>query len=204
MSLSGDLFLHIWASLLRVLTGFLIGSLIAIPIGLLMGQVEFIRRILEPYVNFFRSIPPIAFISLAIIWFGIGEASKVFLIVYTTLFAVIINTYFGVTRIPKNRQRAALSMGASKLQSFLYVTVPSSVPYILTGMRIAMGTSFMTIVAAEMLASDEGLGYLISNARLFMQTEKIFLGILLLGILGILIDFVFQLAIRKYAARFQG
>ena len=198
----GELFRHIGMSLLRVAVGFAIGSVIAIPIGLLMGEVRIFRLTIEPYINFFRSIPPIAFISLAIIWLGIGEASKIFLIVYTTLFSVIINTYFGVTRIPQNRYRAAFCLGASRLQAFFFVTIPGAMPYILTGMRVAMGMSFMTIVAAEMLAADEGLGYLIYNARLFMQTEKIFLGIILLGLLGIVLDNVFRLLIRRFAGRF--
>lgn len=198
----GILLHHVGMSAMRVTIGFFIGSLIAIPIGLCMGEIKVIRNILEPYVNFFRSIPPIAYISMAIIWFGIGEESKIFLIVYTTLFSVIINTYFGVSRIPQNRFRAALSLGASRLQLFLYVTIPGSMPFILTGMRIAMGGSFMTIIAAEMIAADEGLGFMIFNARLFMLTDRIFLGIILLGILGMIIDKVFRLLIQKFAGRY--
>jgi len=202
LSRSGILLKHIEMSLIRVSIGFAVGSLIAIPIGLLMGEVRWVRNMVEPYVNFFRSIPPIAYISLAIIWFGIGETAKIFLIIYCTVFCVIINTYFGVTTIPQNRYRAALSLGANNIQLFFRVTVPGSMAHILTGMRIAMGLSFMTIIAAEMLAADEGLGYLIYSARLFMLTDRIFLGIIVLGMLGIVLDKIFRILINKFAGKF--
>src|SRR5262245_54751153 len=139
---SGVLFEHVGVSLRRILIGFALGSLLGIPIGLLMGNLSFVKRFLEPYTEFFRFIPAIAFLTVAVIWFGIGETSKIFLIVYTTIFIVILNTMAGVLSIPRNKVRAAQCLGASRSQIFLYVSIPATLPYILTGMRIAMGNSF--------------------------------------------------------------
>jgi NitT/TauT family transport system permease protein len=145
---SGVLFEHVGVSLRRILIGFALGSVLGIPIGLLMGNLGFVKRFLEPYTEFFRFIPAIAFLTVAVIWFGIGETSKIFLIVYTTIFIVILNTMAGVLSIPRNKVRAAQCLGASRSQIFLYVSIPATLPFILTGMRIAMGNSFATIVSA--------------------------------------------------------
>ena len=194
---NGDLFHHVGASLRRILTGFLIGSAIAIPLGLLMGTNRYVRMVFEPYTQFFRFIPPIAWLTPVLIWFGIGETSKVLLIVYTTIFIVVVNTMVGVSSIAPNKNRAALSLGASPIQIFRYVTLPAALPFALTGMRMAMGNSFMTVVSAEMLAADSGLGYLIFTSRLFMATDQIFIGIVCLGVLGMLTDWGFRRVIRR-------
>ena len=120
-----------------------------------------------------------------VIWFGIGEISKVLIIVYTTIFIVLINTVVGVANIAPNKLRAAACLGATPLKIFILVTWPATLPFILTGMRLAMGNSFATVVSAEMIAADKGLGYLIFNSRLWMATDKIFIGIVCLGVLGL-------------------
>ena len=140
------------------LSGFLGGSLIGIPIGLAIGSFAIVRRMLEPYTEFLRFIPATALITVAVIWFGIGEGSKIFLIIYTTVFIVIINTAAGVTAVAPNKIRAARSLGASRAQVFFFVALPATVPYILTGMRLAMANSFVTIIAAELVAANDGLG----------------------------------------------
>ena len=189
---SGRWFVEIYASLQRILIGFTLGCLVAVPLGLAMGNVRSIRLALEPYVNFFRFIPPIAFLPLVVLWFGIGETSKVALIVYTTLFIVLINTMAGVFQIPVIKIRAARSLGIRGSSLFRFVVIPSTVPFIITGMRIAMGNSFMTVVAAEMLSANSGLGYLIFSSRVFYRTGHMFVGLITLGILGFLADLLFR------------
>lgn len=201
---TGTLVEHVAISLQRILIGFLLGSLLGIPIGLLMGNSAFIRHFLEPYIEFFRFIPPIALITVAVIWFGIGETSKVFLIIYTTIFIVILNTTAGVMRIPANKIRAARCLGASPRQIFFYVAIPATVPYILTGMRIAMGNSFATIVSAEMLGANAGIGTMIWTARMFMQVNEVFVGLLALGVLGFVTDRLFRLLIFRFAGKYVG
>ncbi len=193
---------HIQISLFRILTGWVVGSGLGIPLGLLMGDIRFIRSMLNPYIQFFRFIPPISFVTLSLIWFGMGETSKVVLIIYTTIFIVTINTIAGVMSVNSIHVQAALSLGASRFKIFTRVILPSTIPFLLTGMRLAMGNSFMTIVSAEMIAADKGLGFLIFTSRLFMQTERIFVGIISLGVLGFIVDAVFHLAINKCAKQY--
>jgi NitT/TauT family transport system permease protein len=200
--ITGEIFQHIWASLQRIVLGFLIGSAVGAPIGLLMGSSRMARNLLDPIVQFFRFVPPIAWLTPAVIWFGIGETSKIVIIFYTTVFIVAINASLGVINIPKNKLLAAETLGASKLQSFFYVVIPASLPFILAGMRLAMGNSFATVVSAEMIAADTGLGYLIFNSRLWMATDIIFVAILLLGFLGLLTDLLFRSAIRRFAGKY--
>ena len=193
---------HIGISLQRIFLGFSLGSLLGIPIGLLMGNIRFFKKFFEPYTEFFRFIPSIALLTIAVIWFGIGETSKVFLIIYTTIFIVIINTMTGVLSIPGNKIRAAQSLGASRAHIFLFVSIPATLPYILTGMRIAMGNSFATIVSAEMLGANAGLGQMIWTARLFMLIDDVFVGLFTLGALGFLTDRLFRFLIFKFAGKY--
>src|SRR5262245_26280225 len=185
---NGELQADIAVSFMRIIVGFIIGTLIGIPLGLLMGMSPFVRTFMDPYVEFFRFIPPIAFVTLAVIWFGLGETSKIVLIVYTTLFMVAINTMIGVLGIEPDKRFAALCLGASRRQVFLHVTIPAVIPSIVTGMKIAMGNSFITVVSAEMVAAKSGIGFLIYNSRLFLMTEWIFVGIITLGTMGFLTD----------------
>ena len=198
----GSLVEYILISYERILSGWLIGSLVAVPIGLLVGRIRLVRAIVEPYIHFFRFIPPIAFVTLSLIWFGLGEASKVALIIYTTTFVVILNTLAGVLSVEKEKIRAGQCLGASNRQILLHIVIPATIPYIITGMRLAMGNSFMTVVSAEMLAARSGIGYLIFNARLFMKTDQIFVGIMTLGVMGIIADLLFRLLVSRFAYRY--
>lgn len=193
---------QVLASMRRILQGFLLGSAIGIPIGLAIGSFRPVRLLLEPWTEFFRFIPAVAMITVAVIWFGIGEESKVFLIAYTTVFVVVISTAAGVGAVGRDKIRAAQCLGASRLQVFALVALPATVPYILTGMRLAMANAFVTIVAAELVASNDGLGKMLWDARLFMQVEDIFVALISLGLLGFATDRVFRLAIRAFAGRF--
>ena len=199
---NGILFEHLWASLQRILAGFVAGSLLGIPIGLAMGSFRPVRRLLEPYTEFLRFIPSVAMITVAVIWFGIGEASKVFLIIYTTIFIVILNTAAGVSAIAPNKIRAAESLGATQAQIFLHVALPATVPYILTGMRLAMANSFTTIVAAELIAANDGLGKMLWDGRLFMLVDEIFVSLVTLGFLGFATDRLFRWSIYTFAGKY--
>ena len=199
----GTLMLSIGASLARIMAGWSLGLIIGIPVGIVMGYFSFVRRLLDPYVEFFRFIPPIAFVTLAVIWLGPGEASKIALILYTTIFIVTINTIAGVLSVSELRLRAAATLGAGKLQTLLTVIVPSTVPYMVTGARLAMGNSFLTIVSAEIVAAQVGLGSMIWTSRNYGKTEWVFVGIITLGLLGFACDrvvrFLVQRLLRRYA-----
>jgi NitT/TauT family transport system permease protein len=190
------------ASMRRITQGFLIGSAVGIPLGLAIGSFRPVRAILEPWTEFFRFIPAVAMITVSVIWFGIGEESKVFLIAYTTVFVVIIATAAGVGAVARDKIRAAQCLGASRFQVFLLVALPATLPFILTGMRLAMANAFVTIVAAELVASNDGLGKMLWDARLFMQVEDIFVALVTLGLLGFTVDRAFRLAIRAFAGRY--
>jgi ABC-type nitrate/sulfonate/bicarbonate transport system permease component len=199
---NGELFVHTWASLSRIMLGFLIGSLIGAPVGLLMGSIRVLRNFLDPYVQFLRFIPSIAWLTPAVIWFGIGEMSKVMIIIYTTIFTVVINTAVGVANVSQNKIWGARMLGANSFQVFYLVTIPATIPYILTGMMLGMTGSFTAVVAAEMIGADAGLGYLIFDSRLWMDTRAIFVAILVLGFLGFAIDLLFRHLIRRFAGRY--
>jgi NitT/TauT family transport system permease protein len=202
LALDGVLGEQIAVSMQRILIGFAGGSAIGVPVGLAIGSFGSVRRLLEPYTEFFRFIPATAMITVAVIWFGIGEASKIFLIIYTTVFVVIVNTAAGVGAVAPNKIRAAQSLGASRRQIFLHVALPATVPYILTGMRSAMGNSFITIIAAELIAANAGLGKMIWDARLFMLVDQIFVALVMLGLLGFITDRLFRWAIYTFAGRY--
>jgi NitT/TauT family transport system permease protein len=193
---------HIGVSLGRIALGFLLGTLIGVPVGLAMGLFRPVLVVLEPYLQFFRFVPPIAWIIPAILWFGIGETSKIFLIVYTTVFLVLLNTMAGVANVPRNQLRAARCFGARRWQLFLWVTLPATMPYVLTGMRIAMGNSFAAVVGAEFIAAEAGLGWLITESGVWMATDRMFAGMLTLGLLGILGDRLFRGLTDRWASRY--
>lgn len=199
---NGVLLEHLWASVQRILVGFIAGSLLGIPIGLAMGSFRPVRQVLEPYTEFLRFIPSVAMITVAVIWFGIGEASKIFLIIYTTIFIVILNTAAGVSAIANNKIRAAQALGATRGQIFFHVALPSTVPYILTGMRLAMANSFTTIVAAELIAANEGLGKMLWDGRMFMLVDDIFVSLVSLGLLGFAVDRMFRWSIYTFAGKY--
>ncbi len=198
----GSLAEHVLMSYFRILVGWAIGCALAIPLGLLAGRSRLVRSVLEPYIEFFRFIPPIAFITLFLIWFGLGETSKILLIVYTSLFVSFINTLAGAMAVDIEKIRAAQCMGASARQTFVYVVVPATVPHIVTGVRLALGNAFMTVVAAELVAAQSGVGHLIWNSRLFAQTDFVFVGIITLGLMGFTANWALRLITARVAYRY--
>ena len=198
----GLLFAHIWASLVRILGGWLLGSLVAIPIGLLVGSFINAKRVIDPYIHFLRFIPAIALVTLFIVWFGVGELSKILLVMYATAFIVMVNTATGVVTIPQNKKLAALTFGATTWQIFWKVTIPAAMPAIYVGMRLALASSFLVIVAVEMLAAESGLGYLIWTSKLYFKIDWMFVGIFLLGFLGLLTDYLWKMFGKHVIGRF--
>lgn len=202
LSASGELLGHVAISFARILAGFILGTVIGVPLGLLIGMNAFARRVLGPYINVFRFIPPITMIIFAIVWLGAGESSKLFLVCFGTVFTIALNVEAGVSHVPVNRVRAARCLGATPFQVFRHVLIPSTVPFILTGMRISMGMAFAVITAAELISSEAGLGYLLEISRVFMQTDRIFVAVVALGLLGFLTDRCFRLLIAMFGREY--
>lgn len=202
MAESGEIFRHVSISMIRVFVGFAVGSILAIVLGVIMGRLRLVNDLLDPIMEFLRYLSPTAMIPIAVIWFGIGENSKYFLIFWGTFFFVLINTVAGVMRTPIARQRAAQCLGASQFQIFLLIVIPSAVPYIVTGMRVAMASSFMSIIPAEMLAADSGLGYLLQTSGMLVQTERIFVALATISLLGFLTDRLFRFLVDRALSRY--
>lgn len=198
----GTLVRDAWTSMLRIIIGFVIGSAIGALLGLLIGTFRIVREVLDPYVNFLRFISGVAWISIFIVWFGIGEVSKVVLIVYTTCFGVLLNTVAGVAAVSRNKLRVAQCFGANTAQTFFWVTLPATTRFILTGMRLSMANAFLVVVAAEMVQADSGLGFSIMAARQFLAPDIIFCGMITLGMLGLLSDRVLMFASRAFFGRY--
>ncbi|GAA3212663.1 MULTISPECIES: ABC transporter permease [Nonomuraea] len=184
------------ASLRRVLLGFLLGTLLAVPIGFLMGWYPTARALLEPYVQFWRTVPPLAIIPLAIVILGIGEVPKVFVIFLAAFLSSVVATFQGVVDVDKTLINAARVLGASDRTIFLKVVVPASTPFILVGMRVGLGSAWGTLVAAELIAAQEGLGFRMQQAQLYYDLSTIFVGLIAIGLLGLLMDRLLLLAER--------
>ncbi|NUT57416.1 MAG: ABC transporter permease [Agromyces sp.] len=185
---AGILQQDILASLGRVLTGFLLGSAAAIPVGFLMGWYTVARGLFEPWIQFFRTIPPLALLPLVLVLLGIGEVPKVFVIFLAAFLACVISTYQGVVNVDRTMINAARVLGAKDGTIFVKVVVPASTPFILVGMRVGLGSAWATLVAAELLAAQAGLGYRMQQAQLYYDLATIFVGIVIIGILGLVMD----------------
>ncbi len=183
---------HVWASLYRILVGFGLGCLIGIPLGFGMGLSKVMRGWFDPMVEFFRPIPPLAFIPLVIIWSGIGERSKILLLFFAALWIMVIAARAGVGSVKLSKIHAAYSLGASKWQILIHVILPNSLPEIFTGMRVAMGVCWGTVVAAELVAAESGVGFMIMAASKFLSTDIVILGVIIVGLIGYSIDILMR------------
>ena len=200
MLASGQLFADISASLARVLTGFVLGALVAVPVGFLMGWYRVARGLLEPYVQFFRMIPPLAIIPLAIVTMGIGEVPKIFVIFLASFLSCVVAVYGGVISVDKTLISAARVLGAKDFTIFLRVIVPASLPFIMVGLRIGLGSSWATVVAAELIAAQSGLGFRMQQAQLYYELPTIFVSLITIGILGLAMDRIIMVAERRLTA----
>jgi taurine transport system permease protein len=183
---------HVWISTLRVFGAFALACVIGLPLGLAMGMSPFMRGIFDPPIEFYRPIPPLAYLPLMIIWFGIGETSKVLLIFLSVFAPVVLGARSGVKSAAIEQIHAAYSFGATRWQVMAHVILPSAMPEILTAMRIGIGFGWTTLVAAEMVAATKGLGYMVLTASQFLQTPVVILGIFIIAIIA----FAFDLLVR--------
>jgi len=194
---------HVSASVFRVLSGVFYGALIGIPLGLAMGLSSIVRGMFDPVVEFIRPIPPLALIPLIILWFGIDEFAKIFLLFLASLFIMIIAARSGVNGVNVSKVHAAYSLGASKLQVLRTVILPNALPEIFTGLRISMGVCWGTVVAAELVAADRGIGSMIMIAKNFLQTDTVIIGISIIGLIGFSIEIVMR-ALERWLIPWHG
>ncbi len=193
----GTLWQNTWASVQRVLIGFLLGVGIAIPAGFLMGWYRLGRGLLEPWVQFFRTIPPLALIPLVIVFLGIGEPAKIFVIFLAAFLSSVLATFQGVRNVDVTLINAARVLGAKDFAIFTRVVVPASLPFIFVGMRVALGAAWATVVASELIAAQFGLGRMMQSASQFLDTPRIVVGIIMIGALGFVMDRLLLLLERK-------
>lgn len=185
----GTLWQHIGASLMRVGTGFMLAACIAVPLGLWMGWVRGVYRTLNPIFQILRPISPIAWIPIAILWFGVGNASPVYLIFISSVFPMVVQTTAGVHTIEKRYLRAAENFGVSRVTLFSQVVIPAVLPQIIVGMRIGLGVAWLVVVAAEMIALRSGLGYMIMDSRnAGNRYDLVVAGMIIIGVIGLSLD----------------
>lgn len=187
---------HTLVSLARALTSFTAAVIIGIPVGLLMGTNEAFHAAIDPFVQFLRPLPKLALIPLVIVWFGIGEFSKFILIWLSTFLTVVVAAAAAVLNVKEGIIRAARTLGANRYQLFRHVILMHAMPELFTGVRVAVGIGWTTLVAAEMIAARSGLGWMVINASSYLRTDVVMVGIIILGVTGYLLDLIIVTAQR--------
>jgi ABC-type nitrate/sulfonate/bicarbonate transport system permease component len=196
MIASGELFSHLLDSLKREAVAFLFAA-VAIPLGIGMGWSRLVYNQVNPIMEILRPIPPLAWIPLSILWFGIGDEQNEFIIFLGMFFPILVNTIVGVKNIDPNLVRAARSLGAPEYKVLWRIVLKGALPQIITGVRIGLGVGWMALVAAELVGANSGLGFLINDARSMLRTDTITVGMLTIGIVGLLIDTVIRVLGRR-------
>jgi taurine transport system permease protein len=194
---------HVAVSLGRVLGAFIPAVLVGVPLGLAMGLFPVLRAIMDPFVQFFRPLPKLALIPLVILWLGIGEVSKVFLIFISALLTILVGCAAAVGGTDQNRLRLGRALGATNRQLLRYIVFPGALPEIFTSVRLAVGVGWTTLIAAEMVAADTGIGWMVLNASSYMRTDIVMLGIILLGLTGYMLD-MFIVALQRVVVPWDG
>ena len=192
-----SLFASIGVSMARVAVGFAAAAVVGIPLGLIMGRVAFLSAVLDPFVQFFRPLPPLGYYTLLILWFGIGDLAKVVLLFLSGLPLIIVGCAAATSSVRVRDIEAAMSLGLSQRQIFRRVILPSALPEIITSLRLALGTTFGSLVAAEIIAASSGLGFILYNAANYLLTDVVFMGIIVIGIIAVLLDRLALLLQRK-------
>ncbi len=201
IELAGDrLWRDIYISTQRVFIGVTLGVALAVPVGFCLGWYPGLRRFIDPVINFFRALPPIALIPLVIVYFGIGELAKTVILFYAAFFAGVIVMYEGIAQISPIFIKVARTLGASDFEIFRKVIIPLTVPHILTAVRVALGVAWATLVASELIAAQQGLGAMIQNASAFFQLDIIYVGIICIGLIAMLMDLALRAATRRLVA----
>jgi len=190
--MNGQLFSDTSLTLMRVVLGLAVSALIGIPLGILMGWSKTFKDLSSLLMGILRPIPPIAWIPFAILWFGVGLESAIFIIFVGSVFPILINTMDGVKRVDKVLLESAYTLGASPSQALRKVVIPASLPSIITGLKVGVGVGLMCTVAAEMIGSNSGLGYLIFTSTSMLDTGSAIVGMLIIGIIGLSADYLFS------------
>jgi taurine transport system permease protein len=190
---------HIGASMERLLLAFFVALVTAVPLGLFSGQSPKVRAAVDPLIEFYRPLPPLAYYTLLVLWFGIGDESKVILLFLAAFAPLYISAVSGAKAITEDHLTAARSLGADRLQVFMHVVFPSSLPFIFTGMRTALGVSFTTLVAAELVAAVSGIGWMVLDASKFLRSDVIFVGIAIMGVIAVLLDMIIRYMQARWA-----
>ena len=193
---------NILASLQVSLFGFFSAVIIGVPLGLLMGLYKILDKTLTPIFEIIRPIPPIAWIPIVVVWMGVGLSAKVLIIFFSAFVPCVINSYTGIQLTNKTFINVSQTFGASNFTTFIKVGIPSSLPMVMTGIKIALGNSWSTLVAAEMLAASAGLGFMIQMGRQFARADVVVLGMVLIGVLGAILSFLFS-SLEKYLLRWK-
>jgi NitT/TauT family transport system permease protein len=196
--LHNNYLLDIWLSVQRVLLGLFFGMVCAVPVGFLIGWSKRLRRFFDPLINFFRALPPIALIPLAIVYLGIGEVAKVAILFYASFFAAVIVMYEGMSQISPIYLKVSRTLGATDWEIFAKVIVPLTLPHVLTAARVALGVAWATLVAAELVAAQHGLGAVIQNASSFFDLKVIYAGIITIGFFALVMDSLLRAASRRF------
>ena len=189
---NGELIKHIGASLYRVVCGFSLALCIALPLGFLLGLVPPVRGFLSPSLSFFQQVPGIAWIPMFILWLGIGEASKIAIIVYSAFFPIFLNTLYGIASTDPKLKEVAYTYGLSRWGLMTRVYLPSAAPSVFVGMRLGLSYCWRSLVAAELLGASKGIGYLIQEGREMAQPDLMLVGVLVIGLTGLFLDFIFR------------
>nr|WP_321502456.1 ABC transporter permease [uncultured Dethiosulfovibrio sp.] len=199
MTLNGSLVGHLYASSLRVVGGFLIAASLAIPLGFALGLSRPLEVWLKSTLDFLRHVPPLAIMPMVILWFGIGETSKVVVVFMATFFPILLNTQGGVAGCDPKLMEVGKAFGLSRKERFSRILVPSALPSILLGMRLGLSYSWRSLIGAELIAAASGIGYVIHDAEQLSRSDVIIVGVLLLGIAGSLSDRLFSILSRRLA-----
>jgi NitT/TauT family transport system permease protein len=189
---SGRLLDHVVASLYRMSFGFITATLLAVPLGVAIGRSLSTRAAILPWVNFFRSMSPIAWIPFAIVLFGIGDPPAIFIIFFAAFFQLVLATSAATAAVPKVYYKVAEDLGLSRADVLVRVTLPAIMPQLSTALRVAIGVSWMVVVAAEMIAVQSGLGFLINDARYALRMDLVVAGMITVGVIGIALDLLFS------------
>lgn len=194
---TGEMVGHLYVSIRRAVVGFTIGGVGGIAVGIATARFAIFRQVTEPLIQMFRAIPSIAFVPLAIFWFGLGENSKVFLIAWGVFFPVWVNTFLGVRDVSPLILRAAATLGASDRRMLLSVVLPAALSFVLAGLRISLSVAFVLLVASEIVGAVQGVGYLIQLSQMVYRVDQMFVGLFLLGLLGFCADRIFIMVVAR-------
>ena len=189
---------HMWESFKIAMMGYALGVIIGIPMGIAMGWFRWIDKVVRPIFDFLKPIPPIALIPVMIVIFGIGMKSKACIIFFSTVIPCVINSYSGIKQTSQIHLWVARTFGATSRQQLFTVAIPSSLPMVFAGLRVAMGVSWMALVAAELMGATRGIGYMIATARNLLRSDIIIVGLLTLGAIGIFISLIFDFLEKKF------